>query len=162
MKTYEGVLHKEVTMEDIDRLVDKPVRKISKFDAKELDAKILAIEDEMNKVQGNIEGIVRYTIDWFKSLKKKYGEAFPRLTELTGFETIAASKVINNNAKLYANMAQGFVGIGLKREEGVQFVCDCSDMSEIIVIRKDGVYKVTKVEEKAFFGEDLLYVGTST
>ena len=159
MKEYEGVLRKEVTMEDIDRLVDKPVRKISKFDAKELDAKILAIEDEMNKVQDNIDNIVRYTIDWFKSLKKKYGDAFPRLTELTGFETIAANKVINNNAKLYANMAEGFVGIGLKKEDGVQFVCDCSDISEVIVIRKDGVYKVTKVEEKAFFGKDLLYVG---
>jgi len=159
MKTYEDILRKEITMEDIDRLVDKPVRKISKFDAKELDAKILAIEDEMRQVQDNIDNIVRFTIDWFKSLKKKYGEAFPRLTELTGFETIAASKVINNNAKLYANMAEGFVGIGLKREEGVQFVCDCSDMSEVIVIRKDGVYKVTKVEEKAFFGKDLLYVG---
>ena len=159
MKTYEELLRKEVTMEDIDRLVDKPVRKISKFDAKELDAKIASIEEEMRQVQDNIDHIVRYTIDWFKALKKKYGAAFPRLTELTGFETIAASKVINNNAKLYANMAEGFVGIGLKREEGVQFVCDCSDMSEIIVIRKDGVYKVTKVEEKAFFGKDLLYVG---
>ena len=159
MKTYEGVLRREVTMEDIDRLVDKPVRKISKFDAKELDAKIVAIENEMREVGDNIEHIVRYTIDWFKALKKKYGAAYPRLTELTGFESIAASKVINNNAKLYANMAEGFVGIGLKREEGVQFVCDCSDMSEVIVIRKDGIYKVAKVEEKAFFGKDLLYVG---
>ena len=159
MKTYEGVLRKEVTMEDIDRLVDKPVRKISKFDAKELDAKIVSIENEMREVADNIEHIVRYTIDWFKALKKKYGAGYPRLTELTGFESIAASKVINNNAKLYANMAEGFVGIGLKREEGVQFVCDCSDMSEVIVIRKDGIYKVAKVEEKAFFGKDLLYVG---
>ena len=159
MKTYEGVLRREVTMEDIDRLVDKPVRKISKFDAKELDAKIVAIENEMREVGDNIEHIVRYTIDWFKALKKKYGAGYPRLTELTGFESIAASKVINNNAKLYANMAEGFVGIGLKREEGVQFVCDCSDMSEVIVIRKDGIYKVAKVEEKAFFGKDLLYVG---
>jgi len=159
MKTYEGVLRREVTIEDIDRLVDKPVRKISKFDAKELDAKIVAIENEMREVGDNIEHIVRYTIDWFKALKKKYGADYPRLTELTGFESIAASKVINNNAKLYANMAEGFVGIGLKREEGVQFVCDCSDMSEVIVIRKDGIYKVAKVEEKAFFGKDLLYVG---
>ena len=159
MKTYEGVLRREVTMEDIDRLVDKPVRKISKFDAQELDARIVAIENEMREVGDNIEHIVRYTIDWFKALKKKYGAAYPRLTELTGFESIAASKVINNNAKLYANMAEGFVGIGLKREEGVQFVCDCSDMSEVIVIRKDGIYKVAKVEEKAFFGKDLLYVG---
>ena len=100
----------------------------------------------MSHCQDQRANIARSSISPFVSLKKKYGAEFPRLTELTGFETIAASKVINNNAKLYANMAEGFVGIGLKREEGVQLVCDCSDMSEVIVIRKDGVYKVTKVE----------------
>ncbi|MBQ0077979.1 MAG: DNA gyrase/topoisomerase IV subunit A [Bacteroidales bacterium] len=159
MKAYEQLLHSPITMEDIDRLVEKPVRKISHFDTKAMDEKIAELEAEISKVQDNIDHIVRYTIDWFKSLKKKYGKDFPRLTELTGFETIAATKVISNNAKLYANMAEGFVGIGLKREDGVQFVCDCSDLSEVVVIRKDGKYRITKVEEKAFFGKDLLYVG---
>lgn len=159
MKAYDEILHKEVVMEDVDRLVDRPVRKISKFDAKELDEKIFAIEQEMNQVRYNMEHIVQFTIDWFLTLKKKYGADHPRLTELTGFETITATKVINNNAKLYANMEEGFVGIGLKREDGVQLVCECSDLSEIVVIRKDGKYKVSKVEQKAFFGKDLLYVG---
>ncbi len=159
MKEYESLLHSEITMEDIDRLVEKPVRRISHFDTKAMDEKIAQLEAEMLAVRDNIEHIVRYTIDWFKSLKKKYGKDFPRQTELTGFETIAATKVISNNAKLYANMAEGFVGIGLKREDGVQFVCDCSDLSEVVVIRKDGKYSITKVEEKAFFGKDLLYVG---
>ncbi|MBR6882218.1 MAG: DNA gyrase/topoisomerase IV subunit A, partial [Bacteroidales bacterium] len=83
----------------------------------------------------------------------------PRLTEITSFETIAATKVVNNNAKLYANLAEGFVGIGLKSSDGAEFVSECSDLSEIIVIGKDGKYRVTKVADKAFFGKDLLYAG---
>ena len=159
MKAYEGQLRKPVVMEDIDRLVDKPVRKISKFDVKAVEEKIRGIEQEMKTVSDNIAHIDRFTIDWFKALKKKYGKDFPRRTELTGFETIAATRVINNNAKLSANMAEGFVGIGLKRDDGGEFICNCSDMSEIIVIRKDGKYIVTKVSDKAFFGKDLIYVG---
>ena len=159
MKAYEGTLRRPIVMEDIDRLVDKPVRKISKFDVKAVDERILAIEEEMQKVRDNIDHIDRFTIDWFKSLKKKYGKDFPRRTELTGFETIAATRVVNNNAKLSANLAEGFVGIGLKRDDGGEFISECSDMSEIIVIRKDGKYIVTKVSDKAFFGKDLIYVG---
>ena len=159
MKTYEGMLRRPVVMEDIDRLVDKPVRKISKFDVKAVDEHIKGVEAEMEKVRDNIAHIDRFTIDWFKSLKKKYGKDFPRRTELTGFETIAATRVVNNNAKLSANLAEGFVGIGLKRDDGGEFICDCSDLSEIIVIRRDGKYIVTKVSDKAFFGKDLIYVG---
>jgi topoisomerase-4 subunit A len=159
MKMYQDLFHREIVMEDILKLVEKPVRKISKFDTKAIDEKILALEDQMAVVRDQIEHIDRYTIDWFKGLKKKYGKDFPRRTELTGFETIAATKVINNNAKLYANLAEGFVGIGLKRDDGGEFICDCSDLSEIIVIGRDGKYRITKVEDKAFFAKDLLYVG---
>ena len=159
MKTYEAQLRRAIVMEDIVKLVDKPVRKISRFDTKALEDKIKAIEDDMAAVQDNIDHIDRYTIDWFKALKKKYGKDFPRLTELTGFETITATKVVNNNAKLVANLAEGFVGIGLKKDDGGEYICDCSDLSEIIVISKDGRYKIAKVENKAFFGKDLLYVG---
>ena len=159
MKTYEARLRRAIVMEDIVKLVDKPVRKISRFDTKALEDKIKAIEDDMAAVQDNIDHIDRYTIDWFKALKKKYGKDFPRLTELTGFETITATKVVNNNAKLVANLAEGFVGIGLKKDDGGEYICDCSDLSEIIVISKDGRYKIAKVENKAFFGKDLLYVG---
>ena len=84
---------------------------------------------------------------------------YPRLTELTGFESIAVTKVVSNNAKLYANKEEGFVGIALKKEDNAEFICDCSDLSEIIVIHKDGKYMVTKVSDKAFFGKDILYVG---
>ena len=159
MKDYEDLLHREIIMDDILKLVEKPVRKISKFDTKALDEKIYAIEKQIDEVKYNLEHITDFTIDWFNSLKKKYGKAFPRLTEITSLETIAATKVVNNNAKLYANLAEGFVGIGLKAGDNPQYICDCSDLSEIIVIGKDGRYRITKVSDKAFFGKDLLYVG---
>ena len=159
MKDYEDLLHREIVMDDILKLVEKPVRKISKFDTKALDEKIYAIEKQIEEVKYNIEHITEYTIDWFTSIKKKYGKNFPRLTEITSLETIAATKVVNNNAKLYANLAEGFVGIGLRSGDNPEYICDCSDLSEIIVIGKDGRYRITKVTDKAFFGKDLLYVG---
>ena len=159
MQEYRAQVRRDIVMEDIDRLVEKPVRKISRFDVKAIEEKIAGLEEQMAAVQANIDNITGFTIEWFKGLKKKYGKDFPRLTELTGFETIAATKVINNNAKLYANLAEGFVGIGLKRDDNGTYICDCSDLSEIIVIGKDGKYRITKVEDKAFFGKDLLYVG---
>ncbi|MDY3783019.1 MAG: DNA gyrase/topoisomerase IV subunit A [Candidatus Cryptobacteroides sp.] len=159
MQEYSSLLKRAITMDDIVKLVEKPVRKISKFDSKQVDEKILSIEKEMAEVQDNIANITRFTKDWFKSLKKKYGKDFPRHTELTGFESIAATKVVSNNAKLYVNKAEGFVGIGLKKEEGVEYVCDCSDLSEVIVILKDGRYRISKVSDKEFFGKDILYAG---
>ena len=159
MKQYQDLLHREIVMDDILKLVEKPVRKISKFDTKALDEKIYALEDEMKDVRDKLAHLTQYTIDWFRSLKKKYGKDHPRLTEITSFETIAATKVVNNNAKLYANLSEGFVGIGLKNSEGAEFIADCSDLSEIIVIGKDGKYRVTKVADKAFFGKDLLWAG---
>ncbi len=159
MKEYQDLFKREITMDDILKLVEKPVRKISKFDTKAVDEKIRAIEEQMKAIRDDIEHIDRYTISWFKGLKKKYGKDFPRKTELTGFETITATKVVNNNAKLQANLAEGFVGIGLKNSDGGEYICDCSDLSEIIVISRDGKYRVTKVSDKAFFGKDLLYAG---
>ena len=159
MKEYEDLLHREITMDDILKLVEKPVRKISKFDTKALDEKIYALEDQMKAVRDQLAHLTQYTIDWFKGLKKKYGKDYPRLTEITSLETIAATKVVNNNAKLYANLEEGFVGIGLKKDDGGEFISDCSDLSEIIVIGKDGKYRITKVSDKAFFGKNLLYVG---
>ena len=159
MMKYQGILKREITMDDIHKLVEKPVRKISKFDTKAVEEKLRGIEDEMEEVQNHLEHLTEYTINYFKSLKKKYGKAYPRLTELTGFESIAVTKVVSNNAKLYANKEEGFVGIALKKEDNAELICECSDLSEIIVIHKDGKYVVTKVSEKAFFGKDILYVG---
>lgn len=159
MKTYQDVHRREILMEDIERLVEKPVRKISKFDTKAIDEKIAAIEAEMETVKNNIEHITEYTIDWFKMLKAKYGKPFVRQTEITAFESIAVTKVVSNNAKLYANYEEGFVGLNLKKDDNGTYICDCSDLSEVIVIGKDGKYRITKVTDKAFFWKDLLYVG---
>ena len=159
MKTYQDILRREILMEDIEKLVEKPVRKISKFDTKAIDEKIAAIEAEMQTVKDNIENITRYTIDWFRMLGAKYGKPFVRQTEITAFESIAVTKVVSNNAKLYANYEEGFVGINMKKDDNGVYVCDCSDLSEVIVIGKDGKYRITKVTDKAFFWKDLLYVG---
>ena len=159
MLTYQKLLKRPIVMEDINKLVEKPVRKISKFDVKAVEEKLRGIEDEMEEVQNHLDHLTDFTINYFKNLKKKYGKDYPRLTELTGFESIAVTRVVNNNAKLYANKAEGFVGINLKKEDNAELICECSDLSEIIVIRKDGKYVVTKVSEKAFFGKDILYVG---
>ena len=159
MKTYQDILRREIMMEDIEKLIEKPVRKISKFDTKAIDEKIAAIEAEMETVKNNIEHITEYTIDWFKMLKAKYGKPFVRQTEITAFESIAVTKVVSNNAKLYANYEEGFVGLNLKKDDNGTYICDCSDLSEVIVIGKDGKYRITKVTDKAFFWKDLLYVG---
>ena len=159
MKTYQDILRREILMEDIEKLVEKPVRKISKFDTKAIDEKIAAIEAEMQTVKDNIENIIQYTIDWFQTLKTKYGKPFVRQTEITAFESIAVTKVVSNNAKLYANYEEGFVGLNLKKDDNGTYICDCSDLSEVIVIGKDGKYRITKVTDKAFFWKDLLYVG---
>ncbi len=159
MKTYQGLLKREIVMEDINKLVEKPVRKISKFDTKANDEKIAGLEAEMAKVRHNLEHLTAYTITYFKNIAKKYGAGHERLTEITSFENIAATRVVNNNAKLYANLAEGFVGINLKKEDSGEYVCDCSDMSEVIVINKNGKYRVSKVSEKAFFGPDIIHVG---
>lgn len=159
MLRYQSLLKRPIVSEDIDKLVEKPVRKISRFDVKAVDEKLKGIEDEMDEVQNHLDHLTEFTVNYFRNLKKKYGKDYPRRTELTGFESIAATKVVNNNAKLYANKAEGFVGINLKKEDNAEYICDCSDLSEIIVIHKDGKYVVTKVSEKAFFGKDILYVG---
>lgn len=159
MLQYQNLLKREIVMEDINKLVEKPVRKISKFDVKAVEDKLSGIEAEIEEVSNHLEHLTEFTINYFSNLKKKYGKAYPRQTELTSFESIAVTKVANNNSKLYANKAEGFVGINLKKEDNAEFICDCSDLSEIIVIHKDGKYVVTKVSEKAFFGTDILYVG---
>lgn len=158
MKEFQPMVKREIVLEDVNRLVEKPVRKISKFDTKAIDEKIKGIEEEMDEIHNHLDHLVEYTINWFRNLKKKYGSAYPRLTTITNFESISATKVVSNNAKLYANKVEGFVGIGLKKDENTEFVCDCSDLSEIIVIHKDGKYMVTKVSDKAFLGKDIIYV----
>jgi topoisomerase IV subunit A len=152
---YKSLLRREIQREDILKLTEKPVRKISKFDIKKADELIKGIEKEIEEVHYNLDNIVKYTISWYQNIKKKYGKGRDRKTELRSFETIQATSVVAANEKLYANFAEGFIGTGLKKDE---FVCDCSDIDDIIVIRRDGVYMITKVTDKIFVGKDILHV----
>lgn len=158
MKVYQDLVRRPITREDIDKLVEKPVRKISRFDIKAAEEKIRGIESEIEEVKNNIEHITEYTIKYFRNLKKKYGAKYPRKTEISTFENIEAEKVITLNAKLYANKADGFIGTDQKKIDGAEFICDCSDIAEIVVFLKNGKYMVTKVKDKAFVGKDILHV----
>ncbi|MBQ0025636.1 MAG: DNA gyrase/topoisomerase IV subunit A [Bacteroidales bacterium] len=158
MKEYQHLLHKPITHEDITKLVEKPVRKISRFDIKAAEERIRGLEADIEEVKNHLEHLTDYTVRYFQSLKKKYGAAFPRKTEITAFENIQAEKVVTMNAKLYANKADGFVGIDQKKIDGAEYICDCSDIAEIIVFRKNGIFQVSKVKDKAFVGKDIIHV----
>ena len=155
-KPYEARLRRKVGKEDVLKLVEKPVRKISKFDIKKADEKILAAEKEMEEVRFNLAHLVDYTIAYFQNIKKKYGTGRERRTEIRNFENIQANMVAATNEKLYVNRVEGFIGTGLKKDE---YVCECSDIDDIVVFRRNGLFKVVKVGEKVFVGEDIVYVG---
>lgn len=158
MLKYQHMLRKPITDEDISKLVEKPVRKISRFDIKAVNDKIASIEAQEAEIRHNLERIVEYTIDWYNSLKAKYGDKYPRRTRLTSFENIEAAKVVVNNAKLYANKAEGFVGISAKKIDDAEYICDCSDIDEIIVFLKNGKYIISKVADKLFFDKNIMHV----
>ena len=159
MLTYLHLLHKPIVMEDILKLVEKPVRKISKFDTKAVDERVAKIEALMEEVRNNLASLVEYTIAYFRKLKEKYGHNFPRLTEICNFENIEATKVANANAKLYMNRSEGFVGMDLKKDENAEYICECSDIDDIIIFLKDGRYTVSKVSDKAFIGKNIIHAG---
>ncbi|MGE5406967.1 MAG: hypothetical protein ACM3NR_04565, partial [Methanosarcina sp.] len=138
------------------QLTEIKIKRISKFDIKKADEHIRGLETELEEVKNHLENIIPYTINYFKQIKKKYGQGRERKTEIRNFDTIEATKVVANNAKLYANFKEGFIGTGLKKDE---FICDCSDIDDVLVIRKDGVYLITKVADKVFVGNDILYAG---
>ena len=160
---YRKMLKKEVTREQVLKLCEKPVRKISVFDIKKAEQDLANIEMNIDETHNHLEHIVEYTIAYFNHLLEKYGKGRERRTEIRNFEDIAAATVAMANEKLYVNKETGFVGIGLKREEGVEYVCDCSKMDDIIVFRRDGTCMVTKVQDKCFVGsqecKELLHVG---
>lgn len=154
LEPFKPKLKREVVHDDIVRLTEIRIKRISKYNAFKADEHIKALEEEMKEVNYNIEHIVDYTIKYFKDLKKKYGKGRERKTEIRNFDVIEATKVVVANEKLYINREEGFIGTGLKKDE---YVCDCSDIDDIIVFRKDGKYLVTKVSEKAFVGKNIIY-----
>lgn len=158
LKKYEKELKREIVEEDVLKLVEKPVRKISIFDVKKLEEALSKIEEEIKEVNYNLEHITQYSIKYFSNLKKKYGANYTRKTELCNFETIEATKVVASNAKLYANRKEGFIGMDLKRDDDAEFICDCSDIDDIIVFLKSGKYIVSKISEKQFVGKEIIHL----
>jgi topoisomerase-4 subunit A len=154
LKPFKKRFLREVTREDIIQLTEIKIKRISKFDSKKADENIKGIEAELEEVKNHLKNIIPFAINYFRQVKKKYGKGRERKTEIRNFDTILATKVVANNAKLYINYKEGFIGTGLKKDE---FVCDCSDIDDIIVIRKDGVYLITKVADKVFVGNDIIY-----
>ena len=151
---YKKLLLREVTREDIIKLTEIKIKRISKYDVKRADEHIRSLEEEMEEVSNHLANLVAYTIDYFRQIKKKYGKGMDRRTELRSFASIEATKVVVANQKLYMNAKDGFIGTGLKKDE---YVCDCSDIDDIIVFLKDGTYTITRVSDKAFVGKDIIH-----
>ncbi len=154
-KPYRKLFKREITREDLLKLTEKPVRKISRFDIKKADEHIRGVLEEIEEVKNHIENIVPYTINYYQQIKKKHGKGKERKTELRSFDTIEATKVVVANEKLYVNREEGFFGTGLKKDE---LVCDCSDIDDIIVFLKSGKYFISKVKDKDFVGKDIIHI----
>jgi topoisomerase-4 subunit A len=155
LEPWKPQFKREINRDDILKLMELRMARILKFNKDKANENILSIEDEIDEVVNNIENIVPFTIKWFSHLKNKYGKGRERQTEIRSFENIEASKVVVKNEKLYVDRKEGFIGTSLRKEE---FVCDCSDIDDIIVFRRDGTYFVTKVSEKAFIGKNPLHI----
>jgi topoisomerase-4 subunit A len=155
LKPFEPNLVREITTDDILRLMEIKMARILKFNAGKNDELIVQIKKDIAETNHHLDHIVEYTVNWFLMLKEKYGGVYPRRTEIRNFDTIEASKVIEANEKLYINKEEGFIGTGLKKDE---FVCNCSSIDDVILFYRDGTYKIIRVSEKVFVGKQVIYV----
>lgn len=151
LEPFKEQFVREVTEEDIKRLLEIKMARILKFNKAKADEAIARMNAELEDIADKLAHIVDVTCQWFESLREKYGERFPRRTEIRSFDTIVATKVVEANEKLYINREEGFIGYGLKKDE---YVCNCSDIDDVIVFYKDGTYKVVRIAEKLFVGEN--------
>lgn len=156
LKPHTKNLLRAVTEDDIIRLTEIKIKKISKYDIDKANQRINAIEEEIQEVETHIANIVPFTIRYFEAIKKKYGKGKERKTEIRSFDNIVATRVVMANEKFYINREEGFIGTSLKKDD---FLFECSDIDDIIIFRKDGTYFVTKVTEKTFIGKKPLFVG---
>jgi len=154
LKPFTAKLIREVTEEDIVRLTEIKIKRISKFDGFKADTYIKDLEAEMKEVKHNLRHLTDYAIKYFEDLLKKYGKGRERKTEIRKFDVIEAKSVVANNAKLYVNREDGFIGFGLKKDE---FICDCSDIDDIIAFTEEGKMKVVRIADKVFIGKKILY-----
>ena len=154
LKPFIKKLEREVTDNDVERLTEIKIKRITKFDLDKAIKDIEILENRIEEVEYNLNNIIEYTINYFKNLKKKYGADKNRKTEIKIFESIDATKVVVANKKLYVNREEGFIGTSMRKDE---FVCDCSDIDDIIVFKKDGSMKVVKIDSKVFVGKEIIH-----
>ncbi len=158
LEPYKAQFYRTITEEDIVRLTEIKIKRISKFDSFKADEAMRKLEEEIADIEYKLANLVEYAVAYFEGLIQKFGAGKERQAEIRDFDDIKVKQVVIANQKLYANTQEGFVGFGLKKGEGVEFIKDCSDLDDVIVFRKDGKYIVSKVQEKAFMGKDIIHV----
>ena len=154
LEPYKKQFYREINRDDIVKLTEIKIKRISKYDSFKADEQLKKLQDELAEVEYNLGHLTDYAISYFKGLKEKYGKGRERKTEVKNFDTIAATVVAANNQKLYVNRKDGFIGWGIKKDE---YVSECSDMDDIIAFRQDGKFIVTRIAEKVFVGKDIVY-----
>lgn len=155
LEPFVKSLIRDITRDDLLKLMEIKMKRILKFNSEEADRLIASYKERIAAINDHLAHLVDYTIAWYTSLKEKYGDAYPRRTVIRGFDNIEAAKVAEANERLYINREEGFIGTSLKKDE---YVCNCSDIDDIIIFYKDGKYKIVKVQEKMFIGKNVLYV----
>lgn len=155
LEPWKPSFYRDVTRDDILKLLEIKTRRFTKFDSDKANEYIATLNDRIKKIDYELAHMVDYTIEWFEGLKEKYGTMYPRRTIIRNFDTIEATKVAEANEKLYINREEGFIGTSLKKDE---FVCNCSDIDDVIIFYKDGKYKVIKVADKIYVGKNILYL----
>ena len=158
LEPFKAKLRREVTLEDVQRLTELKFIRISRYDSDKADNEIKQIEKDIKQTQYDLDHLTDYAVAYFERIKSKYSEGKERRTEIREFDTIEAWKVASSNAKLYVDRAEGFFGFGKSMKDS-EFVCDCSNLDDVIIILKDGRYKITKISEKAFFDKGIYYIG---
>ncbi len=156
LKPYKKQFYREITRDDILRLLEIRIKRISKYDSFKADELLKDLEKELKETLHHLKHLTDYAIAYYQNLLDKYGKGRERRTEIKSFQSVAATEVIANNQKLYVNREDGFIGWGLKKDE---FIADCSELDDVIVIRRDGKLKVSRINEKVFMGKDILHVG---
>ena len=157
LEPFKKDFYRQIVEDDILRLLEIRIKRISRFDAFKADELMKKLEEDLADTEDHLNNMVRFAINYYKDLLKRYGKGRERKTEIKNFESINASVVAAANAKLFLNKKDGFIGYGLKKDENTEFVTDCSDIDEIIVFRKDGKFLVTKIHDKSFVGKDILH-----
>src|SRR5574344_2332697 len=155
LEPFYHLFIREVTKDDILKLMEIKMARILKFNSTKAEEAIVRMNDEIAEIDRDLSNLVEVTVKWFQMLKNKYGKSHPRLTEIKSFDTIVATKVVEANEKLYINRDEGFIGTGLKKDE---FVCNCSDIDDVIIFYKDGKYKIVRVSDKIFVGKNVIHV----